>query len=240
MVANTKYLRIVIFASVQNKVEPDDSHLHSQHSLFLLSPKQAVRRAKGSDKRSQALLAPTRQSLQRLLDLCCQCGKEFCISYNPVITNVMLFGKHTSYDPLLLNDSPILPVSECKYLGVHILAGKEFLCSARKPLAAYMCSANTILNVLNKPSKMVLMHLLYVNCISILTYACEIKRFSGREKTSMDVALNDCMRKIFSYNCWESTRELRRSFGYDSVGVVYMTRSKITRSQKFHAIFSLF
>ena len=53
LVANTKYLRIVIFASVQNKVEPDDSHLHSQNSSFLLSPKQAVRRAKGVDKRSQ-------------------------------------------------------------------------------------------------------------------------------------------------------------------------------------------
>ena len=137
----------------------------------------------------------------------------------------MLFGKHTSYKSLFLNDSPISPVSECKYLGVHLLAGKEFLCSARKPLAAYLCSANTILNVLNKPSETVLMHLLYVNCVPILTYACEIKRFSGREKTSMDVALNNCIRKIFSYNRWESTRELRRSFGYDTVTEIFSKRS---------------
>ena len=55
LVANTKYLRIVIFASVQNKVEPDDSHLRSPNSSFLLSLKQAVRRAKGVHKRSQTL-----------------------------------------------------------------------------------------------------------------------------------------------------------------------------------------
>ena len=75
-----------------------------------------------------ALLAPTR-SLQTLLDICYAYGVQWCISYNPTKTNVMVFGKHVEHAPLLLNDTPIAEVDECKYLGVNVLAGKDFLCS---------------------------------------------------------------------------------------------------------------
>ena len=70
------------------------------------------------------------------------------------------------------------------------------------------------------------MELLFCNCVPILTYGCEVKRHSGREMTNLDVALNDCIRKIFGYHRWESTRELRKSFGYDSVTEIFATRSK--------------
>ena len=68
------------------------------------------------------------------------------------------------------------------------------------------------------------MQLLYTNCVPILTYACEVKVFTGREMTRYDVALNDCIRKIFSFHRWESTRELRRSFGYDSITEIFAKR----------------
>ena len=120
---------------------------------------------------------------------------------------------------------------ECKYLGIHIMAGKEFSMSARKPLSSFLCSANTILNVLRMPSEQVLMKLLYSNCVPILTYASEVKTYTGREMTRFDVALNDCIRKIFSFHHWESTRELRRSFGYDSITEIFAKRQKCFRSR---------
>ena len=80
------------------------------------------------------------------------------------------------------------------------------------------------LNVLNKPSEQVLLNLMYTNCVPILTYACEIKSYTSREMMRFDVALNDCIRKIFTFNRWESTRELRRSFGYDSISEIYAKR----------------
>ena len=53
----------------------------------------------------------------------------------------------------------------------------ENLCLlAQKPLAGFLCSANTILNVLNGPSEQVLLQLLYSNCVPRLTYACEIRK----------------------------------------------------------------
>ena len=171
-----------------------------------------------------ALLAPTRGSLQRLLNICQEYGFDWCITYNPTKTNLMVFGKDTNFEPLYLNNVPITSVVEYKYLGVHVMAGKHFSTSARKPLSNFLCSANTILNVLNKPSEQVLMTLLYTNCVPILTYACEVKSYTGREMTRLDVSLNDCIRKIFSFNRWESTRELRRSFGYDSISEIFVKR----------------
>ena len=70
-----------------------------------------------------------------------------------------------------------------------------------------------------------MLRLLFTNCVPILTYACEIKALNGREMMSYDVALNDCIRKIFSYNRWESVRSLRKEFGYDSVSELFTKRT---------------
>ena len=155
-----------------------------------------------------ALLAPTRSALQNLLDICQAYGQKLCITYNPLKTTVMLFGKPLDSVAPNLNGSPISFVSECKYLGVTVTKGSNggFSCSATKFLSTFYCCANTILNVLNKPSEHVLMHLLYTNCVPRLTYSCEICSHTGREMTKMDVALDDTIRRIFSYNRWESTR----------------------------------
>ena len=136
----------------------------------------------------------------------------------------MVFGRQSECRPLLLNNAPIAFVSEYRYLGIWITAGKAFSSSARKPLSSFYCSANTILNVLHKPSEKILLHLLYSNCVPKLTYACEVQRHSSDEMQKMNVALNDCIRRIFTFNRWESTRFLRLSYGYDSVFDIFAKR----------------
>ena len=128
--------------------------------------------------------------------------------------------------PVYLNDVPIKSVNECKYLGINVLAGKEFSTSVKKPLTSFLCSANTILNVVRKPSEQVLMQLLYTNCVPLLTYGCEIRKHTGREMIKFEVALNDCIRKIFTFQRWESTRMLRTSFGYQSVTEIFAIRKQ--------------
>ena len=44
--------------------------------------------------------------------------------------------------------------------------------------------------------------------------------------TTVDVALNDCNRKIFGFHRWESTRELQKSLGYESITEIFAKRSK--------------
>ena len=177
-----------------------------------------------------ALLAPTRSALQRLLNICQTYGTEWCITYNSSKTTAMLIGKSLVSAPLYLNNSPVAYVSEFKYLGIHVLAGRTFMASAAKPLSSFRSSANTILNVLNRPSNKVMLKLLYSNCVPVMTYACEIRSHSSSDMLEMNVALNDCIRKIFTYDRWESTRFLRLSHGYDSITEIFAKRKGLLYS----------
>ena len=78
------------------------------------------------------------------------------------------------------------------------------------------------------------MKLLYTACVPNLVYACETVEYSTREMNSFDVALNDCIRRIFSYNRWESVRFLRMSFGYPSITDMFFERAR-----RFQSRFSL-
>ena len=175
-----------------------------------------------------ALLAPTRCALQKLLDICNMYGDEWCITYNSKKTLAMVFGRSVHCSPLYLNDVPITFVTECKYLGITVATGSSgnFFAPVAKFLAGFYCASNTILNTLSKPSEHIQMHLLYTNCVPKLTYACEVRGYSSRDMSNMDVALNDAIRKIFSFNRWESTRFLRKSFGYDSITEIFSKRNK--------------
>ena len=65
------------------------------------------------------------------------------------------------------------------------------------------------------------MRLLYTSCVPLLKYSCEVSPHDSKEKVCMDVALNDCTKKIFTFNQWESTRELRRAMGYDPITEIF-------------------
>ena len=112
-----------------------------------------------------ALLAPTRKSMQTLLDICQNYGLDWCLTYNPAKTNILVFGKIITHEPLYLNGTPIVTVASYRYFGMNLLA-------IRKPLMSFYCSANMIFNVLKTPSEEVLMNSSYSNCVPILTYAC--------------------------------------------------------------------
>ena len=70
------------------------------------------------------------------------------------------------------------------------------------------------------------MHLLYSNCVPVLTYAAEVKEFNAREMSSINVAINNAIRKIFSFGRMESVRFLRELCGYKSIYDLYATRKK--------------
>ena len=89
--------------------------------------------------------------------------------------------------------------------------------SSEKDLRSFYRASNSILNVLNKPPEQISLKLLYTNCVSIFTYGSEVKEFNCSEMNDCNVAVNDAIRKIFMFNRWESTRELRKSFGYTNL-----------------------
>ena len=164
------------------------------------------------------------QIMQTLLDACSEYAVTWCIKYNHKKTKVMYFGKnHDSFTcaPLTLNHESLEFVKEYKYLGVLIKSENGFFCSCKKPRTAFYRSSNSILNVIKKPSENVLMRLLYSICVPNLTYACEVINYHYKEKESLHVALNDAIRRIFSYHRWQSIKSLRECFGYLSVREIF-------------------
>ena len=68
------------------------------------------------------------------------------------------------------------------------------------------------------------MHLLYSICVPTLTYAADVKLFPAAEMNACNVALNNAIRRIFSFQRWESTRALRQQLNYQNVYEIFESR----------------
>ena len=71
-----------------------------------------------------ALLAPSRGAMQHLLDISCQYGKEFKLSFNAQKSECIVFGGETPQKNLMLENNSIPYVNKIKYLG-HNLQNKS-------------------------------------------------------------------------------------------------------------------
>ena len=181
-----------------------------------------------------ALIAPSRYAMQELISVCESYCKEHCLSFNTKKSKALIFGKRfDSLRPtsLILNDEPIEYIHEWKYLGCLVVSGKEFTFSCRNDLASFRRSVNSIMGSVSKPSEQVSMMILYSFSIPILTYASEVKVFSNSEMHSCQVAINDAIRKIFSYHRWESIRTLRSCFGYKDLYTLFALRRRSFRTK---------
>ena len=172
------------------------------------------------------LMAPCRSALQTLLNACEEYGKKWCITYNPKKTKVMLFGNTRSCLSLTMYEKELEIVNDYKYLGVTVVTGKVITFSNLRPLRNFRCSANTIFNASIKSSESVSMKLLYAICVPNLTYACEVLNYSSNQMQPMNVAINDCIRRIFGHNRWESVRFLRQELGYPSLTDIFRSRAR--------------
>ena len=164
------------------------------------------------------LISPTRSAMQEMLDLCHEYCTEFNLTFNTKKSKTLIFGNPRPVTkPLVLNGNEIEIVTEWRYLGTTIVAGKSFSFSAKSELRAFYCSTNSLLSAKIKPNESVLMSLLFTICVPTITYASEVKEFSNSEMHSCHVAMNDAIRRIFGYNRWESIRTLRQSLGFHDI-----------------------
>ena len=153
-----------------------------------------------------------------MLDICASYCKTFCLDFNVKKSKVMIVGKpllESNFSSLFLNDHPLDFVNDYKYLGVELRGGKSL------SFSSFHRAANSILYSRVKPDSSVLMRLLYTNCVPIVTYACAVREFSAADMSRCHVAINNAIRKIFSFAVWQSIRHIRISYGYDSIYEIF-------------------
>ena len=167
------------------------------------------------------LLAPTRSALQRLIESSASFCEVYGLTFNPSKSKILVFSRKkvdfAQLKPILLNGFAVDYVTSILYLGVEIESDRGLRFPASKDLRTFYRAANSILTALHKPSEEVLIKLLYTNCVPIITYACHVKQFSAHDMRNCNTAINDAIRRIFTFNRWESVRSLRESFGMKSL-----------------------
>ena len=65
------------------------------------------------------------------------------------------------------------------------------------------------------------MQLLYSNCVPKLTFGAAVKELTASEMNQYNVAVNTAVRRIFGFRQWQSIRQLRDIYGYDSVELMF-------------------
>ena len=171
-----------------------------------------------------SLISPTRKSMQQMLNVCAEYCHKFCLRFNVKKTQIMVFGKMSSYHSLAnisFQGVQLDYVKKCKYLGFHVVSGAHFSLSVHEDLCGFFASTNSILNSMVKPKENVLIHLLYTNCVPRLTYGAAIKECSSSQKQQLNVAINNAVRRIFGFRRWQSIRQIRGFYGYKPIEVMF-------------------
>ena len=139
-----------------------------------------------------ALMAPTRNALQQMIDICRTYCDKYCLQFNAVKSKAMIIGR--SYgkicSDITISGQPIEWVTEWKYLSTTISAGKHFSFSARPDITNFFRASNSVIHVLTDAHEHTLLTLLHTNCVPILTYAFSIKEYSASDMSDCNVAMN--------------------------------------------------
>ena len=172
-----------------------------------------------------ALLAPTRGALQELMNICISYCEKFCLNFNVKKSKVVVFGRNSkcvdSLAKLKLGDADIDYVQNFRYLGFNILSDVRFRFSSTECLRGFFGSVNSIFSLLSRPKENVLIQLLYSNCVPKLTYGAAVKDLTAGEKHQYNVAINNAVRRIFKFRYWQSIRQLREFYGFDSIETIF-------------------
>ena len=177
-----------------------------------------------------SVIAPTRGALQQLINVCANYCSKFCLKFNVGKTKIIVFGKiHKSVHTLakiIVNGEAIDYIDSCRYLGFYVVSSTHFKVSVNEDLRGFFGSVNSILSSVQKPKENVLMHLLFSNCVPKLTYGAAIKQLNASESNQYSVALNNAIRRIFGFRRWQSIRQIRECYGYDSIEIMFAKAKK--------------
>ena len=83
-----------------------------------------------------------------------------------------------------------------------------------------------ILTSTSCPRNNVQIQLLYSNCVPRLTYGAAIKDLTSAEMQQCNVAINNAVRRIFGFRRWESIRQIRQFYQYDSIEIMFAKAKK--------------
>ena len=124
-------------------------------------------------------------------------------------------------------------VSEIRYLGVYLVAGRVLKFSVSKAKASFNRAANSILSkVLNVGSEELILHLLKVKCIPILLYCLDVCDLNKSTVASLDFSVTRFGFRIFKTG---NRNVVRECFAY----MGFLLPSELIPARSYRFLFKL-
>jgi hypothetical protein len=161
------------------------------------------------------LLSSSVVKLQLMLNICDEYGFEFDIKFNTSKSHLLQIGhKIITLPPLLLSDSQIHWVDDIKYLGLHILAGKQFQVDVNVCRRKFLSASFGVLQKCRNIAEEILCHVIIHSCLPILSYGVDIVKISKQQLHQLSVSFNTVVRRVFHLSRISSVRYILFVLGH--------------------------
>ena len=169
------------------------------------------------------LLSASVVCLQSMLDRCCEYGKLHDIVFNCKKTVCMKVGSKWSCDisTMLLNGVSLEWVDSFKYLGIMLMNGRNLHIDCNYIKRKFYTATNSVLSKCKFAEEPLKLALVKATCLPILLYCLGALCLPQHRVRQLGVCWNDCFRKIFHYNRWDSVKELQYFCGELSFEYLY-------------------
>jgi hypothetical protein len=161
--------------------------------------------------------------LQKLLDFCHDYGLEHDFVFNGKKSCCIAFGNDVgvgNIGAMTLGGEEISWVSECKYLGVHVVAGKTFTTTAEESRRKFCAAFNDVILNGGFMSEECIMKVLVKQCLLILMYGARVWCVNREMKRKIGVTFNRAVRRIFGYHDYESVKHILFGFSILPIDLV--------------------
>ena len=154
------------------------------------------------------LLSASVTGLQSMLDICYDYGRNHYLIFNSKKSVCCAFGSCSAIDNMKIGDVSIAWVRSFKYLGITFNSDSKHSIDIEIIKRKFYAACNSVLSHCKGNNELVKLHLVKSYCLPLLTYclgAIQVPQYKVRE---LGVCWNDCFRKIFRFQRWESVKEL--------------------------------
>ena len=111
-----------------------------------------------------------------------------------------------------------------KYLGVHLVSGRDIKFDLMPVKRAFYSSCNSIFMHSNNLNELAVLSLQESYSLSVLMYSIPAMSLSAKQISELGVCWNSVIRKLFNYNKWESVKGVLHGLGRLNISHLIMLR----------------
>ena len=173
------------------------------------------------------LLSQSVSCMQKMLNMCDLYAAEFDVKFNSTKSVALRIGPRYEVNcaTLLLCSKPLCYVAEVKYLGMTIVAKRNFNVNFDKVKKKFYRSFNAIYSKSKfSNSELISINLMKSFCVPVITYGIESLNMNDRDCLKLDKCIKLAVGKIFGSYDDELLKDIRFYMNIPSIKDIYVNK----------------